>query len=319
MPPYDCAAARTTPRSILQYAQPQDEPKRNRPTNPATSRTRHHSSSAGSTYPPPCRFCFRNQSPRFFAWLTTRRRARNSLTFTVFPFRLKTSAISSIEYPSTSFRISISRSRSSNPSSNRSTCSRASIFSLISGPGFSFSPDVMTCLACSSLKSDSYTRGRTFFFLNKSQHSFTVILYSQVLNAARWSNRFSEKYALMNTCCAISSTSSRLRKIPPATANTLCWCRRISSSKASLSSACAHRTSSRSSAAFAGLEARPVMAVTAGGLSRGSSFGTRAIGIWLRPLFPVCPNLHHMLHFVLAKFLLAFHLTDMQQCLHDYW
>jgi len=44
-----------------------------------------------------------------------------------------------------------------------------------------------------------------------------------------------------------------------------------------------------------------------------------AIGIWLRPLFPVCPNPHHMLHFVLAKFLLAFHLTDMQQCLHDYW
>src|SRR5882762_382088 len=131
------------------------------------------------------RSCLRHQSPRFFAWLTTRRRARKSLTFTVFPFRLRTSAISSMENPSTSFSISISRSRSSNPSSRRSTRSRASILWLASGPGFSFSPDAMTCLACSSLRSDSYTRGRTFFFLSKSQHSFTVILYSQVLNAAR--------------------------------------------------------------------------------------------------------------------------------------
>jgi len=40
----------------------------------------------------------------------------------------------------------------------------------------------------------------------------TVILYNQVLNAARWSNRFSEKYAFTNTCCAISSTSSRCAK-----------------------------------------------------------------------------------------------------------
>src|SRR5437016_4175835 len=49
------AALRTSLRSILQYAQPQDEPLRNPPTSPATSRTRHCSSSAGSTYPPPYR------------------------------------------------------------------------------------------------------------------------------------------------------------------------------------------------------------------------------------------------------------------------
>src|SRR5207248_11048558 len=85
------------------------------------------------------------------------------------------------------------------------------------------------CLACSSLRSASYTSGRTFRFLSISQHSFTVILYSQVLNAARWSNRFSEKYALTNTCCATSSTSSRRLTIPPATANTRCWCRRTRS------------------------------------------------------------------------------------------
>src|SRR5207245_585188 len=47
------AAPRTSPLSILQYALPQDEPLRNPPTSPATSRTRHGSSSAGSTHPPP--------------------------------------------------------------------------------------------------------------------------------------------------------------------------------------------------------------------------------------------------------------------------
>src|SRR5258708_28746828 len=173
------------PRSTLRHLQLQDEPLPNPPASPATSCTLHHSSSAGSTYPPPHCSCSRPQSPRFFARLTTLRRARKSLTFTVLPFRFRTSAISSIENPSTSFRISISRSRSSNPSISRSTRSRPSSFSLISGPGFSFSPEVITCLACSSLKSDSYTRGRTFFFLNQSQHSFTVILYTQLLTSAR--------------------------------------------------------------------------------------------------------------------------------------
>src|SRR5690348_3802964 len=52
------------------------------------------------------------QLSRALAWLTTRRRARKSLTFTVFAFKSKTSAISSIENPSTSFKISIRRSLS---------------------------------------------------------------------------------------------------------------------------------------------------------------------------------------------------------------
>src|SRR5207248_2593218 len=97
---------------------------------------------------------------------------------------------------------------------------------LLAWPLSIFSVSLRSCLACSSLRSASYTSGRTFRFLSISQHSFTVILYSQVLNAARWSNRFSEKYALTNTCCATSSTSSRRLTIPPATANTRCWCRR---------------------------------------------------------------------------------------------
>src|SRR5437762_2734924 len=186
----------------------------------------------------PGRFLF-SQFPCALAWPTTRRRARKSLTFTVLAFKFRTSAISSIENPSTSFKISISRSRSSNPSSNRSTRCLASSLSLMSGWSLPCSAELRTCLACSSLRSASYTSGRTFRFLSISQHSFTVILYSQVLNAARWSNRFSEKYALTNTCCATSSTSSRRLTIPPATANTRCWCRRTSSSNASLSSRCA--------------------------------------------------------------------------------
>src|SRR5712692_4313514 len=252
------------------------------------------------------------QFPRALACFTTRRRARNSLTFTVFAFRSKTSAISSIENPSTSFSISISRSRSSNPASSRSTRCLASSLTLMSGPSFFPSAEWITCLACSSLRSDSYTSGRTFFFLSKSQHSLTVILYSQVLNAARWSNRFSEKYALTNTCCAMSSTSSRLRKIPPATANTRCWCRRTSSSNASLSSPCARRTSSRSSALPAGLKTRPLSATAIVGGLRGSTFGTRAIDVWLRLLSPDCRNPHHLFHFPALNFLLATHLTDME-------
>src|SRR6266481_9703327 len=50
------------------------------------------------------------QLPRLLASSTIRRRARKSRTFTVFAFSCNTSPISSIENPSTSLRISISRS-----------------------------------------------------------------------------------------------------------------------------------------------------------------------------------------------------------------
>src|SRR5207248_7936284 len=88
-----------------------------RPAAESSNRSRNfpHSSSfffSRLHMPASLRSCLGHQSTRFFARLTTRRRARKSLTFTVLPFRFKTSAISSIENPSTSFRISISRSLS---------------------------------------------------------------------------------------------------------------------------------------------------------------------------------------------------------------
>src|SRR5260370_4543125 len=102
----------------------------------------------------------------------------------------------------------------------------------------------------------------------------------------------------------MSSTSSRLRKIPPATAKAVCWWRRTSCSKASLSSAWARRTSSGSSGTpegRAGLALTPAAAATAG----DSDFGTCAMASRLRLAFHSFPQPHHLFHSVTGTFVLA--------------
>src|SRR5260370_1800156 len=94
------------PRSIVRHLELQDEPLRNLPSNPATSCTLHYASSAGSTYPPPHCSSFRPPSPRFFAWLPPCRRARNSLPFTVLPFRSRLPRIPSTAHHSPTFTTS---------------------------------------------------------------------------------------------------------------------------------------------------------------------------------------------------------------------
>src|SRR5260370_20150333 len=102
----------------------------------------------------------------------------------------------------------------------------------------------------------------------------------------------------------MSSTSSRLRKIPPATAKTRCWWRRTSSSKASLSSAWARSTSSRSSGTPEG-RAGLALTAAAAAMAGGSDFGTCAMASRLRLAFHSFPQPHHLLHSVTSKFVLA--------------
>jgi len=133
-----------------------------------------------------------------------------------------------------------------------------------------------------------------------------------VLNAARWSNRFKREIRLYEHLLrdvfhifAPSQDPAGHRKHPVLVAPNQLFKRLLVLRLRPPDQFPVVRLACR-------LENTPFGCRRRNGRLRGSTFGTRAIDIWLRLLSPDCRNAHHLFQFPGRKFLLATYLTDME-------